>query len=359
MFNPFKRLPKDPSKLFYKPFRCLSDKSIIRIYLQETGNPDVAGIFGFDSVVRLNSTYLELVDRYYNWRGVGTLAGIVFFCLSFGLFIESLAMLALVEKTSVGIWLVAILIWGITLPLSFGLYRMMTSEVFLNTYYPIRFNRKNGMVYVYQSGGTVLSVPWRELRFVLYSTKMPFSTQWTIVGCTTEEDGDTVAKAIPLPIDLNWDPEDLTMYWEFIRCYMEEGDEYLQDLADTVPWCPPVEKKKEGWLFGFLYLSKQLFGRLGLLVNALQIPIFFVISFPRWLVMKTCKIPVWPKEIEDACQPDKNDPVNKGAEHNPPQIWRPMLGLQGKERYARAFAKERKAMDRITARLREKYGEHK
>ncbi|MFK3661760.1 hypothetical protein ACI2I2_14775, partial [Scandinavium sp. NPDC088450] len=89
-----------------------------------------------------------------------------------------------------------------------------------------------------------------------------------------------------------------------------------------------------------------------------QIPIFFVISFPRWLVMKTCKIPVWPKEIEDACQPDKNDPVNKGAEHNPPQIWRPMLGLQGKERYARTFAKERKAMDRITTRLREKYGEH-
>ena len=250
-----------------------------------------------------------------------------------------------------------IILWCLcVIPISWAAYRLMTSEIFFSTYYPIRFNRKNRMVYVYQSGGTVLSAPWEELKFVLHQTKGRLSTQWAIVGCLTGDDGDTVTGAIPLPINVNWDPEDLTMCWEFIRCYMEEGDEYLPDLADSIAWCPPVEKQKEGWLFGLLYLSKQWVGRLGVLVNALQLPLFFVLSFPRWLVMATSKIPVWPADVVAACQPAENDPVNKGAEHNPPQVWRPMLGLQGKELYARTFAKERGAMDRVVARLKAKYG---
>ncbi|WP_426816731.1 DUF6708 domain-containing protein [Winslowiella sp. 2C04] len=358
MFNPFKRLPIDPSKRFYTGFLRLSDENVSRIYSHTTGDPDVKGIYGFDSVVRLNSTYLELVDRSYNWRGTWTLAGAFFFCLIFiGTFLSLIVPMLWEGGYPLQTWIYLIVVWClISLPLSWVTYRSMTSEIFFSTYYPIRFNRKNGMVYVYQSGGTVLSVPWRAIHFVLCSAKMPLSTQWTIVGCTTEEDGDTVAEVIPLPIDLSQGPEVILMYWEFIRCYMEEGDEYLPDLVDTIPWCPPVEKQKEGWLFGLLYLSKQLFGRLGLIVNALQLPIFFVISFPRWLVMATSKIPAWPAEVVAACQPAADDPVNKGAENNPPQVWRPMLGLQGKTRYAQSFAREREAMDRITARLRVKYG---
>jgi len=358
MFNPFKRFPADPSTRFYTGFLRLSDENVSRIYSHTTGDPDVKGIYGFDSVVRLNSTYLELVDRSYNWRGTWTLAGAFFFCLIFiGTFLSLIVPMLWEGGYPLQTWIYLIVVWClISLPLSWVTYRSMTSEIFFSTYYPIRFNRKNGMVYVYQSGGTVLSVPWRDIHFVLCSAKMPLSTQWTIVGCTTEEDGDTVAEVIPLPIDLSQGPEVILMYWEFIRCYMEEGDEYLPDLVDTIPWCPPVEKQKEGWLFGLLYLSKQLFGRLGLIVNALQLPIFFVISFPRWLVMATSKIPAWPAEVVAACQPAADDPVNKGAENNPPQVWRPMLGLQGKTRYAQSFAREREAMDRITARLRVKYG---
>lgn len=144
----------------------------------------------------------------------------------------------------------------------------MASEVFFNTYYPIRFNRKNRIVYVYQSGGDVLSVPWQDLRFVLTGGKNFTITEWTIIGCVMGDDGDTITRTFPLPINLTWDPEDLTMCWEFIRCYMEEGDEYLPDLVDTIPWCPPVENQKEGWLFGLLYLSKQ-YGRLMLTPVAL------------------------------------------------------------------------------------------
>ena len=355
MFNPFKRLPADPSKRFYKGFLRLSDKGAYRVYSQKKGNPDVKGISGFDSVVRLNSTYLELVDRYYRWRGTKTLAGAFFFCMFFGLFCQPLITLLQTGFHSVGTWIIAIIIWSLMLLLSWGAYRAMTSEAFFSTYYPIRFNRKNGMVYVYQSGDEVLSIPWQDLRFVLSSGKIFISTEWTIFGCLTAEDGDTVTQGFPLPVNLNLGAESLDMFWEFIRCYMEEGDEYLPDLVDTIPWCPPIEKQKEGWLFGLFYLYKQYVWQ-GVIFNLPLFPLVFLISITRKLIMATCKIPVWPAEVAAACQPAENDPINKGAENNPPQVWRPMLGLQGKKCYAQSFAREREAMDRIIARLKAKYG---
>ncbi|MFY9997178.1 MAG: DUF6708 domain-containing protein [Leclercia sp.] len=355
MFNPFKRLPADPSKRFYKGFLRLSDKRVFKIYSQKAGDPDVPGISGFDSVVRLNSTYLELVDRNYRWRGGWSLAGAFFFCLFLVGGAQSLISQFGAGFHSAVVWVVAIIIWGITLLLSWGTYRMMTSEVFFSTYYPIRLNRKNGMVYVYQSGGTVLSAPWRDIRFTLSSGKVFCSTEWTIFGCLIAEDGNSITQGFPLPVNLNLGAESLGMFWEFIRCYMEEGDEYLPDLADTISWCPPVEKQKEGWFFGLLYLYKQYVWQ-GLIFNLPLFPLVLLISITRWLVMLTCKIPEWPAEVAAACRPDENDPISKGAEHNPPQVWRPMLGLQGKERYARTFAKERGAMDRVVARLKAKYG---
>ena len=83
MFNPLKRFPADPSNRFYKGFRRLSDKGVFKIYSQKAGDADVSGVSGFVSVVRLNSTYLELVDRFYNWRGTITLGAGIIFCSMF------------------------------------------------------------------------------------------------------------------------------------------------------------------------------------------------------------------------------------------------------------------------------------
>ncbi|MGV3344544.1 hypothetical protein ACGVWS_01930, partial [Enterobacteriaceae bacterium LUAb1] len=125
MFNPLKRLPADPSKRFYKGFLRLSDKGVSRVYSQKTGDPDVKGISGFDSVVRLNSTYLELVDRYYNWRGTWTLGGAFFFCLFLVAFIQPLAALLHVGFHSVVIVIAAVISSGVTLLLSWIAYRIM------------------------------------------------------------------------------------------------------------------------------------------------------------------------------------------------------------------------------------------
>ncbi|OAT77134.1 hypothetical protein A9B99_07450 [Mangrovibacter phragmitis] len=360
MINQFKRTPYDPSFRFYTTFSKLSDDSVLKVYSQTEGNPDVKAVSGFDSVVRLNSTYMEMVDRCYDYRGGMTLLGGFIFSLTFILnfLIPVYKMIWLGAFELAGILIMAVVWVVLILPVSLLSYKVLLAEMFFSTYYPIRFNRKTGMVYIWQAGGKVQTIPWRDIRFVLYEEKKFRSKEWSLIGCLTAEDGNTVTQAIPLSINLDWTPEVIDMYWEFIRCYMEEGDEYLPDLADTIPWCPPVDQQKEGWLFGLLYISKQPV-RIGLLVNFPLIPIFLAVSLVRWLVMLTSKIPRWPADIMAACQVAENDPVSKGPEDNPPQLWRPMLAMQGKKRHARTFAKETSAMDRIIARLKNQYGGEK
>ncbi|MEG5842107.1 DUF6708 domain-containing protein [Enterobacter mori] len=350
----FKRIPLDPSRMYMNTFTRITDKTVLQRYSREKGNSGVTAVSAMDSVIRINSTCLELVDRLYFSRGSGTLIASFFFSLFFGVCFLWLVFKAFFlgqgENTP---WGVLSIIWIIfVLPLSWLSYKFLVLEVFNYTHYPIRFNRKNKTVYLFRNGKPVLVVPWHDLEFVRISNGgKPES--WSIVGCTLADDGETVIHYIPLPVSNNWGPEYLEVYWEYIRCYMEE-DDCVADLADIVTYCLPVEKQKEGWFFGLLYISKMT-SRLGWLVNLPLFPFVFFVSITRWLVMLTCRIPVWPPEVEEACRPDENDPVNKGAEHNPPQVWRPMLAVQGKKRYEENYARERGAMDRIIARLKAKY----
>jgi len=356
MVNIFKRLLADPARIYKEKFSTLNDKRIIKQYSQTTGNPEVPSISGLDSVVRLNSTYLELVDRLYYWRGMATLyGGVAFFWMFILCFLWILIQVLLKGGVDLVGWTALIVSWGIiALPVSWVSYKALISEILGLTYYPIRFNRVNKMVYMYQAGEQVLAVPWRDITFVLGSNG-GWSESWSIFGCITDESGEKVTAIIPLPARLNWSQESLGIFWEFIRCYMEEGDESLPDLADATTWCVPVEKQKESWLFGLLYLYKQ-YVWLGLIINLPLLPVILLISIVRWVIMQTSRIPVWPEEVEAACQVADNDPVNKGPEHNPPQLWRQMLAIQGKKRFDEVFATERAAMNRITARLKEKYG---
>ena len=351
----FKRLPLDPSRMYMGTFTRITDKTVLQRYSREKANPGVTAVSAMDSVIRINSTCLELVDRLYFSRGSGTLLAAFGFCM---MFIASFLwpifqLLFLGHHIKASSWLALIFAWAIfILPLSWVTYKFLVLEVFNYTHYPIRFNRKNKTVYLFRNGKPVLAVPWHDLEFVRISNGgKPES--WSIVGCTLADDGETVTHYIPLPVSNNWGPEYLEVYWEYIRCYMEE-DDCVADLADIVTYCLPVEKQKEGWFFGLLYISKMT-SRLGWLVNLPLFPFVFLVSITRWLVMLTCHIPVWPPEVEEACRPDENDPVNKGAEHNPPQVWRPMLAVQGKKRYEENYARERGAMDRIIARLKAKY----
>lgn len=354
MRNIFKRLKLEPSRGCRGRFPTINDKTILRRFVKEKGNPDVPGVSDLDNVVRLNSTYLELVDKGYFLRGGGTLfAGIMF-----GITFVASILWPLFDYLFLGgekhaAWGVLVTVWIlIFLPLSWFSYKFLISEIFSWTYYPLRFNRKNQMIYMFQDRDQVLAVSWKDIEFVRGDNSNKRGSR-SIFGCVVGDDGETVTHVIPLPVR-EGNEEALTAFWEFIRCYMEEED-CLDDLADVVSYCIPVEKQKEGWLFGLLYMARTTAGKLSLVVNIPVYPVILVISIVRWVVMQTSKIPVWPAEIVAACQIDPNDPVSVGVENNRPQLWRRLMAVEGQERYTRYFTKESEAMDRITALLKAKY----
>ncbi|MDV5142417.1 hypothetical protein, partial [Chimaeribacter arupi] len=145
----FKRHAFDPSWLHREKFKTINDKRILGRYSQQRGNPGVPSISGLDNVVRLNSTYLEFADRQYFWRGALTLCGGFFFGLMFiAIFLWQLVDILLQGGMEPLGWGILIVLWTlIALPASWASAKLMLGEVFYSTYYPIRFNRKNKMVY--------------------------------------------------------------------------------------------------------------------------------------------------------------------------------------------------------------------
>jgi len=208
MVNIFKRLLADPARIYKEKFSTLNDKRIIKQYSQTPGNPEVPSISGLDNVVRLNSTYLELVDRLYYWRGMATLYGGVafvgFFFACF--FIPLIQMLWHDGIATIGIVSMVVTWIVFVLPVSWVSYKAMISEVLGLTHYPIRFNRVNKMVYMYKAGDQVLAIPWRDITFVLGSNG-GWRESWSIFGCMTDESGEKITAIIPLPARLNWSQE--------------------------------------------------------------------------------------------------------------------------------------------------------
>ncbi|RQS18427.1 hypothetical protein DIE06_14175, partial [Burkholderia sp. Bp8998] len=146
------------------------------------------------SVVEMNSMYLECVDRWFIYRGAMAavcLIGIVVPIYSF--FIPLIL--------NVGVDLVALLIFfGLSAPYWMLMIWLLLKEAFLWTHFPIRFNYKNRMVYVFRRNGTVLKAKWDDIFFTLgRCERMAGRQNWDIRGHILDKDGETVRETFALP----------------------------------------------------------------------------------------------------------------------------------------------------------------
>lgn len=280
------------------------------------------------SVIKMNSTYLDTVDKFYGWKGLLTT-----FAICFGLIM--LAILVSVtwlvmgrfstfsHSDSVNDLLALLGCFAIFFPLIFWMIYFFRKENFRYTHYPIRFNRKTGKVYIFRLDGTVLTVPWRDIFFTLAPSQLRGS--WEILGHLLAEDGETVQETFALSYadhlstaELAARPEDtkntdhVRRHWEFIRRYMEEGPKTLRDKVNFIM---PVDGQRESIVHGFGRLNAN-FGFLW----PVFLPITLVCALGRALAMRTCKIPRWPDDVEaesrvaanDRYVLDKGHPPGKG-----------------------------------------------
>ncbi len=274
------------------------------------------------SVIKMNSCYLETVDKWYGWKGVVTTIAAIALILIDGFLgwggvqwiLEGLGVFpSLLEPT-------VLLANGIAMTLlcllfSFGLIWLLRKESFAYTHYPIRFNREKRMVYVFRTDGTILSISWDELFFTLANVG-PWN-KWEVQGHVLHSDNNTVLETFPLSYvglvrarDIvstakQGAPDDpVRAHWEFIRRYMEDGPE---EISKQVQFCMPIDIGRENFRLCFERVFANFAGAPTLLYLAM-FPFCLLIGTFRLLAVYSSKVPTWTEEVEASCTVENDDP---------------------------------------------------
>lgn len=270
------------------------------------------------SVIKINSTYLEVVDRYFDSRGAVTLFSLLGIVLPVWMVVWlAFVMLETYREglyggaTAIG---VVAFVFIINFPLVGFCVWAISKEVCRLTHYPIRLNRVKRTLYVFRLDGTILTVPWDRIFFTLGKCSSMYGRTWDIRGLVLHGEDETVQAEFAFSLS-SGEKSDLLNHWEFLRLYMEDGPE---KLVRQIEFCMPVDGKRESFRSGLERIFAPYSGY----------PFFYWIMSPfnlavagvRWLVMRSCTVPVWPHHIEEACPIDEADPFVRDSRINPPNL---------------------------------------
>lgn len=290
---------------------------------------------------------MEVVDKFYATKGF-VASFMMALCILFITAVVAFAKIAIFNNGNIPMFFLVAFLFGVT---TWWFGRFLMKDWFRITHYPVRFNRKKQQVHVYQVSGEVITIPWNDIFFTTSKQKISYC----IVGHLLAEDKETVLNTFSF--GYVGQREELSLYWEFIRCYMEE--DCLEELAETVLFCPPVEKHKEGYIAGLQRLM-QIDSRGDWLWLVLNLPFALVESVARYIAMQTSKIPQWPQDVLDACIVEPDDPIHVGAEDNPLHRWRTVLANETREVYdaknQRLRFVNKKIKEKLDAKVAEIYG---
>lgn len=274
------------------------------------------------SVIRMNSTYLESVDKWFPWKGMITMFALVVLVmvnatLGWGAFkwiLEAAEVLPSPLSPEV-LYANGIGMAVVVACLDWAAIWLLRKESFAYTHYPIRFNRKTRTIHIFRTDGTILSTPWDKVFFTL--AKMPPWDEWEVRGHILEADGVTVKETFALSYVGSLDARDaipgatefssgdfVRAHWEFIRRYMEEGPEVV---SEQVRFCMPVNGRHEKMRVSIERIFANIAGA-PLIFYWMLFPFCVALSFFRMIAMRTSKIPRWPEDVEKSCQIEKDDP---------------------------------------------------
>ncbi|WP_421706097.1 DUF6708 domain-containing protein [Alloalcanivorax xenomutans] len=269
-------------------------------------------------LIKINSTYLEMVDRWYWQKGQIQVFTLTAFLMLVGF---SVALLFFPQGSDRGLgrWAFDIFFSLLFLGLAWAIWKGMRMEIFAYTHYPVRLNRKNRMVYAFRTDGTVIRAPWDDLFLHIGEGTVPtVGTTYDIRAHVLDDDGvtvkDTFTLAYPGFLTGKNDLPRLMRVGEYVRRYMEEPDGVKKNAEYSMLF-NPVEGRREGihWSLIRAFAPSSRYPWLQLLFSM----VFSLFFLGRWLTMLTCKVPVWPEEIEEECKIEVDDPYRKDASNNP------------------------------------------
>ncbi|WP_454756845.1 DUF6708 domain-containing protein [Cupriavidus campinensis] len=271
----------------------------------------------------MNSTYLELVDGLYANRGGMSAVGI------FGIGLLIYALIAIVHSVvflsySNPEWdghdesvmlasMIPVTVFMLLFIFGIVAFNLKIGEWFRYTHYPMRFNRRNRMVYVFRGDDTVLEASWDDVYFsLLVNNNIAGVHTFGICGLVLKNE-HTVEEMFGFGY-VSTCRDYCLRHWEFVRRYMEEGPQSVID-APGFEFCLPIADKRETLYQGWIALVSRDASNPILKWFMSPFHVFFFIG--RLVHRATSKVPLWPADVEAACRIAPGDPYVRDSSTNP------------------------------------------
>ncbi|MEM5325042.1 DUF6708 domain-containing protein [Paraburkholderia sp. JHI2823] len=284
---------------------------------QPAGQPHASAL-----AIRMNSTYLEVVDGYYSNRGVMSVVG------AFAAGVGAVSIIVFLYQTArayfapawdhnqdvpmfaslaYAILICSLLVWGMV-----ALNRWI-GEWFGYTHYPIRLNRRNRMVYVFRGDGTVLETPWDSTYFTLYVVKNVAGMRTLGICGLVMKDEKTVQEQFFFGYS---SPKkgDCLRHWEFMRRYMEDDPQAVLN-AEGFRYCLPIADRKETAYQGWVVLVSN--DAWNPVIKWLMFPLHVLFFIGRLVWRAVSKVPLWPADVAAASRIEAGDPFVRDSRTNP------------------------------------------
>ncbi|WP_035055112.1 DUF6708 domain-containing protein [Andreprevotia chitinilytica] len=279
----------------YRINRPLSDEERQNALPKEL--PATSETPGIDGVLHLSDSYLEIVDKFYRYKGFATPFILAFIVICGGAIVLSTKAVFFSKVFLIDIPAIVFILLGIVAPLGgIGwLIWVLGKEFFTYIHFPIILNRQNRMVYVFRHNGPdgVLAVPWDKLFFCIGKAygRGRGEKYFLSVRAHVVDDNGIVRDTFDLGTSA-YEEEIIRVKWEYFRLYMEQG-------IKSVPAPPCIVHGRETLRESIATVSSW-FGIL--LIAVIFLPVFILQVFLRYLGLWTCKTPMWPADVKAACQ---------------------------------------------------------
>ena len=290
------------------------------------------------TVVQFNSTYMELVDMWDFSRGEIVWSQFLILSVAlFGLGTFNYMVFLEVNRNGIGFFIVFLCIMiAIVFGMVYAILRRLSRELFTYTYFPIRFNRKNGKVYVIGANKKVDIYDWQDLNIHMDAE---VNAPWGVRCCDVNDKG-IIQRTFSLPFRYQRVHKVLYGHFEFVNRYMSvKNNKDLSEVASSIRYIFPIHQRKETYKESVqrsLLEYHYDFDDTEFPEKTLQLDWLFVINIPFWLLkllgrrlsILTSKTPYFPSDIEAQCEIDPNDPFDLNKNPPVPSLIKPATVLE-------------------------------
>lgn len=252
-------------------------------------------------LIAVNSTYIEYVDRHFDYRGWAAMWGALMVIL---LLAFAAGMIWTLWQVQVGgervvaqaeYYAVGFLVLLCVLCAGLAYWMLLGRDIFRYQYYPIRFNRLTRMVHVFVGGDRrAISVPWDDVYFYIGRDKPigPDEGHTYDLRGNIMRDG-VVVHTFAVGSDSGSSLGVSLASWEMIKRFMESGPEALP-FPPLQLFTSVVPSFRNSFI---IHVSSSGPGMI-----LLGLPLTFPWAISRYLTMTLCRKPLWPAPVLADCE---------------------------------------------------------